>query len=91
MSGEIKADVEILRNYKDFLQRNMDHNALLFEDFIHGTNGIQWDDEVFENVVRVLNDIVKHLNNIRSEITFANQALDQMIDILEGYLKIRAG
>ena len=90
MAGEIKANIEQLEAYKSFLQRNMDHNALLFEDFIHGTNGLEWDDEVLENVVRVLNDIVKHLNNIRSEITYANEALDQMIDILNEYLKIRA-
>ena len=90
MAGEIKANIEQLEAYKSFLQRNMDHNALLFEDFIHETNGLEWDDEVLENVVRVLNDIVKHLNNIRSEITYANEALDQMIDILNEYLKIRA-
>ena len=90
MAGEIKANIEQLEAYKSFLQKNMDHNALLFEDFIRGTNGLEWDDEVLENVVRVLNDIVKHLNSIRSEITYANEALDKMIDILNGYLKIRA-
>ena len=89
MSDEIKAEIEQLEAYRQFLQRNMDHNALIFEDFLHATSGVEWDDAVLENVVRVLNDIVKHLNNIRSEIAFANQALKRMIDILDQYTRIR--
>lgn len=89
MSSEIKAEIEQLESYRAFLQRNSDHNAQIFEDFLHATSGVEWDDAVLENVVRVLNDIVKHLNEIRSEVTFANQALKRMIDILSEYTRIR--
>ena len=89
MSSEIKAEIEQLINYKDFLNRNMDHNVSLFEDFLRGTNGLEWDDPILENVTRVLNEIVKHLNDIRAEIGYANEALQKMIDILEEYSRIR--
>ena len=90
MANEIRADIDELIRYKDFLNRNMEHNVFLFEDFLRCANGMEWDDVILERVTQVLNDIIKSLNEIRAVIGYANQALDKMIDILEDYTSIRA-
>ena len=90
MANDIRADIDELIRYRDFLKRNMEHNVYLFEDFLRSVNGIEWDDVILERVTEVLNDIVKHINEIRAAIGYANQALSKMIDILDDYSSIRA-